>query len=301
MNQIEPSEVALFVSHRRKPCDEQLLTLQSQGITARVMQGPQGWMLLVHPDVAPTARVQLEAYGKENIGWPPQQAPPPILSQGRVGAFLYALIIVCFHPIGRSGLAGMNWLEAGKVDAGAILDGEWWRTFTALTLHADASHLAGNLVFGAAFAVLASHLLGSGLTWFCVVLAGGLGNLLNSVVHIELQHEAHTSIGASTAVFGCLGLMASYEWLRRSTLQLQPMRRFAPLLGGAALLGFLGTSGANTDVGAHLAGALAGGFLGFIVGKLRLPEELSEGAQAILGLVAVLIIAGAWTVGLRSF
>ena len=44
------------------------------------------------------------------------------------------------------------------------MDGEWWRAVTALTLHGGLSHIAGNLVFGVMFAVLASHSLGVGLT-----------------------------------------------------------------------------------------------------------------------------------------
>ena len=34
---------------------------------------------------------------------------------------------------------------------GRVTGGEWWRAVTALFLHADALHLAGNVIFGAAF------------------------------------------------------------------------------------------------------------------------------------------------------
>ena len=49
-----------------------------------------------------------------------------------------------------------------------VLDGQWWRTITALTLHSGLAHLISNLVFGCAFGGLAAHSLGSGLAWFSI-------------------------------------------------------------------------------------------------------------------------------------
>ena len=72
---------------------------------------------------------------------------------------------------------------------------------TALGLHADSVHLAGNLVFGLVFGFLAGERLGWGLAWFGMLLAGALGNTLNAFV----QAPDHTSVGASTAVFATLG------------------------------------------------------------------------------------------------
>ncbi len=97
--------------------------------------------------------------------------------------------------------------------AGLIREGEWWRAVTALGLHADAVHLAGNMVFGIVFGFLAGELLGWGLAWFGMLLAGALGNALNAFV----QAPGHTSIGASTAVFATLGILAAYTWKRRRT------------------------------------------------------------------------------------
>ena len=94
----------------------------------------------------------------------------------------------------RSG--ALETLEEMK-QAGLIRAGEWWRTFTALGLHADPLHLAGNLIYGLIFGFLAGQLLGWGLAWSGLLLAGALGNLLNAF----LQAPTHSSIGASTAVF----------------------------------------------------------------------------------------------------
>ena len=42
--------------------------------------------------------------------------------------------------------AGSRWFEVGSASADLIWRGAWWRAITALTLHADLLHLAGNVV-----------------------------------------------------------------------------------------------------------------------------------------------------------
>jgi membrane associated rhomboid family serine protease len=56
----------------------------------------------------------------------------------------------------------IDWLDAGAANAGRILEGEWWRTITALALHVELGHLMGNLAFGVVISLLVAALLGSG-------------------------------------------------------------------------------------------------------------------------------------------
>ena len=46
---------------------------------------------------------------------------------------------------------GRDWFAAGEAQAGLILDGEWERVVTALSLHADLGHLLSNLIAGSLF------------------------------------------------------------------------------------------------------------------------------------------------------
>ena len=289
-----PSPVAIFHAPSRKKCLEHGLVLQALGIPFEVREVPAGFSVLVRPELAAAAYEELQRYREENTGWPPKYEPPPIVSRGVGGAVAYAAILTLMYPIGRHGVLGLNFWTAGKMHAGGVVNGEWWRTVTSLTLHGDVSHLAGNIIFGSAFAVLAAHTLGAGLTWFCIVLSGGIGNLVNAYI----QSPGHTAIGASTAVFGALGLLSAYEWMRRHALAYPPMRRFAPLLGGALLLGFLGTSGDNTDVMAHLTGLLAGVVIGVIAGRTRLPQHLGGTEQIALGALALAAVVASWSAAL---
>ncbi|MEE8467741.1 MAG: rhomboid family intramembrane serine protease, partial [Planctomycetota bacterium] len=300
---IHPIPVEIFRSTSKKPCAERALVLHALGIPHQVVGSTEGFALVVPANAGERATRELELYSHENVGWPPPRLDAPMHSNGVRGALVYAVTILAFYPIGRSGFLNRDWWSAGRLEAGTVLDGEWWRTITALTLHGSAEHLIGNLMFGGALAVLASHTLGTGLTWMGMVLAGALGNLVNALV----QSPQHTAIGASTAVFGCLGLMSSYEWIRRHALHLPRMRRLAPMLGGAVLLGYMGMGGAsleafggepaeigNTDVVAHVTGMLVGVVLGFAAGKGRLPDRVGTLGQRSLAAAAVGLVAVAW-------
>ena len=294
----EPVEV--FLGPNRKTAVERAIVLQAAGIPHELSSVGRGVAIRVPRGVAERALAELGQYEAENLGWPPPRQQPPMLSRGVEGTIGYAVILLLFIPIGRSGLLGMNWWEAGKLVAGKVTDGELWRTVTALCLHGDAAHVIGNLVFGAAFGVLAAHTLGVGLTWAGTLAAGMLGNLANA----WLQDPTHASIGASTAVFGCLGMMAAYEGIRRRTLHLSSMRQLAPLLAAAALLGFFGAGGnevpggARTDVVAHVTGMAAGCLIGVLFGLTRLPERVGPRTQLMLALAVPLALALSWSLAL---
>jgi len=293
------SETAIFRSPDRKPCWEHALVLQARGIPHRVVNDGPWHVLLVPSPLAQQAVTELGDYGTENVDWPPPHEAPPFLGQGRRAAWTYALALGLFHPLSTAGLAHLNWWDRGKLVAGDVMDGEWWRATTALTLHGGAGHLIGNLAFGWGFALLATHTMGTGITWMGILLAGTLGNLLNAAI----QDPSHASIGASTAVFGCLGLMASYEWVRRNRLLLGSMRRLSPLLAAAVLLGYLGmgdtqSGAAPTDVMAHVLGMGVGLLLGWLVGRLRLPDRLSPKGQRVLTLLVPCWVIVAWVFAL---
>jgi len=195
------------------------------------------------------------------------------------------------------------WLKLGSADAGAILSGEWWRLATALTLHADGSHVAGNAVIGGVFVWLSCRRLGSGMAWLLTILAGVFGNLFNSMV-LGVHHNA---IGFSTATFGAAGILAAIapfgvgggiHGLGSGSL-IHRSFRFArsalvPVAAGLGLLAMLG-AGEETDLGAHLFGFLSGLALGlgtgFFATRLGLPGKR---ADVVLYVCAIAIPVLAW-------
>ena len=277
---------------------EAALVLSSTGITHRIEADGRGARIVVGWHDATRALDELEEYRSENADWPPPTPPPPRRSDGILGASFYAATLVLLHALASMDSLDLGWRSAGRVHARAVRDGELERVFTALTLHVDLQHLLSNLTFGILFGVLTAHVLGGGLTWFLTLLAGGLGNLANSWI----QAPDHRSVGASTAVFGILGLLASYEWARRKALRQPTIRRWAPLFGGAVLLGWLGVGdpdGAQrVDVLAHVTGLASGGLLGLIAAWQALPERIDARAQNALAATTFAVLVVAWWIAL---
>jgi len=208
----------------------------------------------------------------------------------------YIVIISIVAVLAGEAAFNRDWIAAGRVDGALIRAGEWWRTITALTLHSGLPHFVGNLGFGAVFGIMAGRVLGPGVTWLAVVVASATANFINTI----LLDSTHRSIGASTAVFAALGLVAGFVWRAKLFSQDRWPLRIGPIVGGIALLAYTGTGSpdSNTDTGAHLVGFVCG----FVTGTLltlvyRYVPDLR--VQKIAGTAAVAIVIFAWITALR--
>ena len=104
------------------------------------------------------------------------------------------------------------------------------------------------------------------------------------------------AVGASTAVFGAVGLLAGRgvaQRLRRGELGL---RIWVPLAAGLALIAMLGT-GERSDIWAHGFGFLAGSFLGVPASLANLERGGPRLQWAALVLALVLLVQS-WRLGL---
>jgi membrane associated rhomboid family serine protease len=222
------------------------LVLTARNVPFQRQAGQFGWELWVPLADAPVAANELTLYRHENSK-PVGTRPVEEVGAGRAGVIWYLATLVFVYFALHVGLFDRDWLAAGRMEAGAFWNGEWWRAVTALTVHLELAHLGGNLAFGAFYGYFVGRYLGHGVGWLAVLLAASSANALNAWV----QSPAHRSIGASTAVFAALGLLATYTW-RRGYLRGTPWRaRIAPIVAGIGLLAFTGTAGENTDLGAH--------------------------------------------------
>lgn len=282
--------VSVFCSPMRRPCEEQALVLKAMDIAHFVTEQPDGCHLMVPVALAVQARSQLGLYRRENPQRPaaPWPAIPPTRGLPLVTAWIVVLSLA--YAVQVSSLFGLDWLGAGELVAWRVREGEWWRTVTALTLHGDIDHVIGNIVFGAFFAYLAGQYLGSGVAALGSIALASLGNAANAF----LQLAQHRSIGASTAVFAALGLVAAVVLGRSRQQPPGWARRWSPAVGAVALLAYTGTGDEHTDVFAHFAGFLAGALGGAVLhglGGVR-PGQLP--LQAGTGLAAAALLALAW-------
>ncbi|MDR2489612.1 MAG: rhomboid family intramembrane serine protease [Desulfovibrio sp.] len=261
----------------------------------------------------------------------PIAAPPA--GDNMAGVLLFLSLIVIWHaarwgwlparlpsppfpPVAQdwAGMFGLDVYRARSLH-------EWWRTVTALTLHADGPHLAGNVTFGLFFCILLCRRAGLGLGIALTVAAGVLGNAGNA-----LTREAYaSSLGFSTALFGAMGslcALAAIDSSRHCPRSAYPpppvvsssgasgggggvfsalLRRLAmPLAAGMALLGITGGSGeARVDYAAHIWGFCCGllcavASLPFERALFALDSARRAASQAILFVTSLAAVVGAW-------
>ncbi|MFI4905291.1 MAG: rhomboid family intramembrane serine protease [Steroidobacteraceae bacterium] len=295
--------IEVFRSTRRPDCDERAFVLAAIGITSTIHFDGLQFVLEVDAAEAARAATQLGQYELERRPAPPPPPPPPHHPYAWVGCIVYVVTLVAIGLIVSNGLWRLDAFDIGALDAGRVQSGQWWRAWTALTLHLDGAHLAANLVAGVWFCYLAAAQIGSGSAWFLIVTGAACANLLEAL----LGPPTHLSVGASTAVFTALGLLAAHSWRLRSSYRQRWAVRWAPLVGGVVLLGWFGSGGgedpnavAQIDIVAHAAGFVVGCMLGALVAQPWARQTLARAPQWLSGLAALASIAIAWACALAS-
>lgn len=283
----------VFESRNRQSCADRALVLASLEIPHRLVDDGASCALIVPAAYSARAHNEIQAYDDENPPVTPKSVKKIEYQNAVPGLFAYGFIICLIAGMAGFSFFQSNWFIAGRVDGELIRQGEIWRLFTALTLHSGLKHLASNLVFGVFFGIFAGRLLGSGVAWLAIVLAAAGGNALNTL----LLDSAHRSIGASTAVFAALGLIAGYVWYGKLMSQDRWSNRYGPIVGGLALLMYTGTGGPNTDIGAHLFGFIAGFVAGLIMIRIG-PLPRDSRSQLIAGTAALGLIFFSWMIAL---
>jgi membrane associated rhomboid family serine protease len=254
--------------------------------------------LFVLPGDQARAEAALTAHDRERRA--DAEARPPAIPDGGWSAagIGFALAIAAFHFVtgARDGNDLGQWFARGSSIANLVIHGQPYRAITALSLHSDWGHVAGNAAAALIFVSALGRWMGGGTALLATLLAGAGGNL---VVAWAYRHHFN-SVGASTATFAALGILGGLQmirWLkggvgigrRRAVLQV-----VGACLGVFAMLGV----GEKTDVLAHLAGLVLGIGLGVTAARsLRFP--LSRNLDLLAGLGAAAALSGAWLLAFR--
>ena len=285
--------VVIFVGRSVRQTDEAGFVLRAIGIEFVVTQLDGAWQLSVPAASATRASEELAAYRAE-IARPQARPVAPLeeIESGWPGVAGYVAVVLLAAVAANQDYFGRDWLASGRLDVDRVLAGEWWRTVTALCLHADTAHLAGNIAFGGFFGLYIGRYVGSGVAWCGILIGGALGNALNALV----QPQGHLAIGASTAVFAALGMLAAFTWRRGAYRNASWRTRAAPLTAALGLLAFTGTGGGtpggNVDIIAHLTGFVVGLGGGIVLAADTLPRQPIH--QRWAGATAVAMLIGAW-------
>ena len=128
-----------------------------------------------------------------------------------------------------------------------------------------------------------------------MILASGIfGNLMNAFAY----ETGHLSVGASTAVFGAVGILCAFQAVNAAKTG-KGWKRTALVFGsGVALLVFLGTS-ARSDLAAHLFGFFSGALMGGAY-RLWMGSPLGSKGQVLCGVLAALTLLLSWIRGVMN-
>ena len=197
------------------------------------------------------------------------------------GVFLLLLINVALFVADQ-------WLHVGFVKSLYLnhMHPRWWQFVTSIFCHANWAHLSGNIFFLYVFGNIVEQEEGAFGVWFSYLFTGVGAGLASYLMLpkaaggvLGMGAAATVSLGASGAVFGLfavsvltkLAKMDARKLLEAVILgQFVVERFFSEAKMAAAASGGIGAGGVNHV--AHLAGALVGVALIFILTRILPPE-----------------------------
>lgn len=165
------------------------------------------------------------------------------------------LIFVCFiyfiYTLASSSLElnTYNLVKYGANYRYGVLNGEWWRLFTSIFMHASVLHILFNMY---ALKILGEQIesyLGK-LKFFLVFIISGLVGSLSSLIFTN-----GVSVGASGAIFGLLGSILYFGYHYRLVLGSTIKNDIIPVIFINLLIGFLVP---GIDIYAHIGGLIGG-------------------------------------------
>jgi membrane associated rhomboid family serine protease len=271
------------------------LVLASAGIAHRVVDGGGAFSVVVEAGDVAAAGAALAAYDAESA---PKVVPPApdTVSRGLGIMTSVALAAMLFVTGPADARAPTAWFGVGAADAAKILHGQWWRAVTAVTLHENVGHLVGNVIASLVFVSAVGRWLGAGLGALLILACAWAANMLTALWH---RHDGRfVSLGASTATFAAMGLVAGLQLWRRWRWDQRRRYVWLPLGAGLALFAMTGT-GVNADFGAHLFGLGVGAAAGTTVAATgaRPPGRVG---QALLFAAVSAVLVGAWLLAFRA-
>ncbi len=272
---------------------QRALVVAAMGLPHWIVRERKEFVLFVEPQSVASVLLELARFESESISQSAQSASGEAVSSP-VSLFVAAWFLIFFWCL--QNIMPESWMQKGAAVSDLMTDqGQWWRGVTALTLHADSGHGMANLGVGLLFASFVVRQMGAGLGWLAIVLAGAFGNALNAWFY---SAQTHISIGASTAVFGALGLLTGCEFARRLFDRAGQNRRqlILPMGAGLGLLAYLGTASEakQVDFMAHFWGWLVGLILGAVFSATDASTKIPRAWQSVAAVCGPLLIGWAW-------
>ena len=287
------SGATLIRARSRRQAMDWGLVLASQGIETTIGRDKSGgWQLRVSAQDGQKAIEALRQYQVENRGQPWRQTLPWPRLFFDWGCLSWAGLLALFYWLG---VVDPGFKHAGIMDSDAVLSGQWWRIFTAMTLHLDLEHLVSNLCAGILLLGLAMGRFGTSIGLLASFLAGAAGNAFS----LLFNEKPFDGLGASGMIMGALGLLSAQTLHHTNTAWMPLKHRFAGITAGIMLFVLYGLA-PHADLAAHLGGFLGGLLLGIILvfaPKIFRPTKLTNLGS---GIALAILLALTWGLALAK-
>ncbi len=288
------AQIGVYASPRK--AHEAGLAVLAAGHPYRVDRKQGHYVLVVAEEHLDLLRREVEIAEIRNRFWPPPSLDLPSKSISKLPTAV-AVLLLCSTFYLQQEFRALT--DLGMNSSQEVAAGQWWRLVTAISLHADIGHLAGNLLGFVVFAHLCCRYMGNGLAWLMILCSAALSNLTNVYLH---WGEVYHSLGASTAVFAALGLLTgfpigSYFRSREPILNRDWM---IPFVGGCFLFAWMGGGEYPTDVAGHLWSFIYGLISAVLIASTAVYTKLSHRHQSLGLFAAGLVVLVCWILALGS-
>lgn len=196
------------------------------------------------------------------------RGPGSPIRHGNLTATRVLLVAILAGFILELGVGGANALTEGPselklVHLGAIqpfliANGQYWRLFTAIFLHAGILHIGFNAYALWLFGSMIERDFGTPKFLAIFFVTG----LLASIASYAFGPEVTVGVGASGAIFGIFGAFIAWNYRRRHLAMAAANLRWALML--IALNAFLAFGFSTIDWRAHVGGLISGVAAGWI-------------------------------------
>jgi len=212
-----------------------------------------------------------------------------VLLVANIAVFLVEILTGAVDAFGAR--SGRSIVDLGALLGVLVAEGQYWRLFTAMFLHANVLHLAFNMYALYLFGNLIEEALGT-LRFLGIYLLCGL---LASVTSFVFSHPLIPAVGASGAIFGLLGAWVAYNYRRRGSALAAANLQSALLIVGINVV--LGFSIPGIDNFAHLGGLASGAVAGWLAEGFG-PRNVRPYVQTagFAALILIGVAATAWRV-----
>ncbi len=289
-----PMAATLPTTRRKREAEDWALVLIAEGIPSSILREGKDFSLEVAPEAHEAAREILASWQIERAERARRIAIPVPRGATRfemAAAYVLALTLLAFHLGLEASERSAAFRSLGRSQAALVLEGQWWRLVTALSLHADLPHVIGNTLFGGFFLAALAGRLGIGFAVLAFVVTGSLGNLANAVYY----GSAHSSVGASTGVFGLVGVLAGLAAWRRHQLASPGRGAWVAFAAGLGIVAMLGSGGPRVDFSAHLFGLAAGAITGLLLATPFAGRDQPNKRSQVLAMAAAMaLVLAAW-------